>query len=162
MSKSVSWIDCLQVYCPTYHRLYEMACLGDGVITFHGALVATIDRSGEVPHFTFTNNLNDANSDLQKYFEQRQFMFKPYMLDQDYSFFHDIPAIAQEVRGCLTFEEALHIRFIRDNLKGDWGDRIPQFTIDKMIKAIEMNGRVKYETAQKIVKHLAMCAIINI
>ena len=33
-------LHCLSIYCDTYHRLCENACVGSGQITYHGKVIA--------------------------------------------------------------------------------------------------------------------------
>lgn len=159
-------LHCLSVYCDTNHRLFENASVGAWNVFYHDTLVATYtwpdNPEDDVPTFQFYEF--DPQYKLKTQFEENQFRKKPYLDDPE--LLMDINYIVQQVRLALSFEDALLIRHVRDNLTGDW-DQLARYVIEnlkgKIQRVLETDcyghyrGRVK-----EIWKHMALCAVYSI
>ncbi len=130
-------LHCLDVYCPTNHRLCENASVGDGVVKYHGNIIAryVFSAEGDIPQFEFLPLKGERDS-LHKEFEKNQFFYQPYL---------DNPAavmnfkfLVQEVRKVLTFEEALIFRHIRDKTPDDWRYLDDKPVADKINKVVTL------------------------
>lgn len=160
----------IQLYCRTYHSLYETGQYGDGICWYHGKVFATFtwpeDEQSDLAHFTFQTTLDTDRDKLSAMFAEQQFMLAPYV---DQLFVGDIYALVYQVRKAITFDEALAIRHVRDKLNGEWNDTtVKPITMNKITDTIAENicffgtDDMKMKKAETMKEHIALCAIYNI
>ena len=130
------------------------------------------DETDDVPHFEFIPESGQHGLPAQEEspWMKRQFVMAPFI---DYDGIHDGQVLwqdpeymTQEVRKNLRFDEALMIRWIRDNHEGQWEKVAPQWEkierrIKRVLRKITWN-RQGDEWYNKYWKHIAMCAVWEI
>ena len=145
-------LHALHTYCKVPGL--DSSTVGDGVIKLHGEVIATYkwsdDLESDVPEFIF----------VDKRWNREQTIVKPFL---DFDCCQSPSFIVQEIRSKLTFDEALLLRWIRDEHNSDWSLlRTP--LKDKIIESIAI-ATWRYpseEWYQKYWQHFALCAIMDI
>ena len=144
----------LETYC-TCPGL-DSTQVGDGKVTLFGKLFARYwfgtddDPDGDIPCFIFE----------EKEFNKNQTILRPFL---DEPCYQSPTYIVQEVRNCLTYPEALAIRWVREG-KGEWEHTITLETAEKIKKVINEAtwDKMRVEWVEKHWQHFAMCAIMDI
>lgn len=148
----------LEVFCESNHRLFEVACVSGSFVEVHGKVIATYtwpdDPADDKPLFEFLEF-----EGLAARFTESQFQRRPYMDDRQVM--QGLSYTIQEVRNCLTFPEALHIRHIRD-YKGDMWDMFPEPLKRKICAKLPASSYGYITTENVDWKHIALCAIYSI
>lgn len=166
----------LEVFCESNHRLFETATVGSGEVKYYDEIVATYTWPGvdeplvsedlktvkaldDRPLFTFFE-FDRHSKGLAARFTEAQFQRRPYMDDRQVLM--NLSYTIQEVRNCLTFDEALHIRHIRDYKDSDLWDTVPEFMKLKICVVLSASSH-GYITEKNVDwKHIALCAIYSI
>jgi hypothetical protein len=145
-------VECLKVYThPNPYDLAHTCQIGDGKVTFHGDLVATFTWPDDNPLFDF----------VETRYREQQYRKRRYLDDSAARFNFD--CAVQEVRECLTFDEALAIRHVRDRLDGEWNDiTIKGSTLDKIRRTLYIATHKALPKSIEDVHHVAMCAIYDV
>jgi hypothetical protein len=152
-------IHALNVYCGL--RIAEECQVGNNKVYYpRGKLFATyIWNDEDTPVFFF----EETNKDFLDEFSRKQTILKPFL---DEPFFRSSATfIVQEIRSCLSFDQALFIRFVRDQWNGDWSQVIQRYDIQNIItqKMISLYPfSITKEIALSWWKHFALCAILDI
>jgi hypothetical protein len=152
-------IHCLHQY--GHYDLAEDSKFGSGDIKYRGEVLASIGEKDGLPYLYFRTpcdpNLYDAAS-----LRYQQFLKRPYL--HNYTVLFQLEYVVQEIRGCLTFNEALGIKHVVEKLEGKIETLIPYE--DMMIKI----KRVMYEAShnhlapyvEDIWQHLAIASAYSI
>lgn len=153
----------LEVFCESNHRLFEVACVSGSFVEVHGKVIATYtwpdDPADDKPLFEFLE-FDRHCKNLAVRFTEAQFQRRPYMDDR--IVLSCLTYTIQEVRRCLSFDEALLIRHIRDYKHGDLWDMFPEESKRKICAKLPASSHGYITTDNVDWKHIALCAIYSI
>jgi hypothetical protein len=163
--KSVGRIlHAINMYCGL--QIAEEVQVGDGKVSLHGLPLAEyIWEGGDIPVFNF--DVCCVRKDMIEEFKLNQFFFQPFINND--IFVDYVKYIVQEIRKSLTFEEALKIKFFKDENRDYHGNTLWIELKKKVVPIIKENtpslflSEDKYKIdIEDIWKHLCFCAIYEI